>query len=332
MANLRNAQPVTAQPVTQMQGSIVTNTDGSLGLSVNGNVIPYRCVDPITVLSGDTVVVQFVQQGAAGGAEAWVVGRLGNVFRPSAGTVITVPPSSPTITVTGTDGTNYTATFLGSYTPAVNDIVDLWWPNGYPVVLGKAGTVAAPPPPPPPATVSQPPPPPVKPRPRPPQTGSTPFAATDSGSWNASFGWDTFAQENKQVYTGGAAYGGPCTGAWFYNNSPKILAGRTITAIYFEIGARLWVGNYNQPVTIHVYCHTSPRKPGGNVSLGASFAVTLKSGAPRTTFAVPSGVRSAFASALLAGGGFAIFGEPYAGFNGRNVDPQSGTFRMYWSR
>lgn len=325
--NLRKAEQA-AVASTYAQGTIVADSNGNLVLSVSGNIIPCRTLDPVSVVLGDTVVVEFVALGKTGQAEAWITGRLGNAFRPATGTVTTVPVGSQTITVTGSDGVAYTtATFLASYTPTVNDIVDLVWPLGAPIVIGKAGTVALPPPPPPPPVTV-----PVVPPPAPKQTGNTPFPASDSGTWNASFGWDTWAQQNKQVYTGGAAYGGPVTGAFFFNNSPKILAGRTINAIILTLGARLLVGNYNSPVTITVYTHTSARKPGGNVSLGASFTVTLKSGAPRTNISVPSGQLAAFAAAFQGGGGWAISGEPYAGFNGRTVDPSSGTTRMYWSR
>lgn len=326
-SNIRKAEN-TAQGNTYLQGSIATDAGGNLVLSVNGGIIPFRCLDPISVLNGDTVAVQFFSEGKTGQAEAWITGRLGNALRPATGTVTVVPSSSQTITVQGSDGVNYTSTFMSSYTPTVNDVVDLWWPVGSAVVLGKAGTVAAPPPP---VTVA--PPAPVKPPPAPKQSGNTPFAATDSGTWNASYGWDTWAQENKQVYTGGGAYGGPVNGAFFFGGSPKVLAGRTITAIALTLGARLWVGGYNQPVTIRIYPHTSARKPGGNVSYGGgSFTATLKSGAPRATIWVPSGSLSAFAASFLAGGGWGISGEPYAGFNGRTVDPSSGTTRMYWSR
>lgn len=312
-------------PGTTAQGTIV-NTGNGNQLSVSGNIIPFRCLDPIMVLPGDTVAVEFVA-GPTGGSEAWIMARLGNLLRPATGTVVTVPPSSQTITITGDDGATYTATFLASYTPAVNDVVDLRWAVGSPEVLGKTGTVAAPPPP-----VTSTPPPAVNAPPPPKQTGSTPFAATDSGTWISAYGWDAWAQQNKQVYSGGAAYGGPVNGAWFFNNSPKILAGRTITAIALTLGARLWVGGYKQAADVHVYTHSSPRKPGGNVSYGSGFTVTIRSGAPRSTIWVPSGSISAFGASFLAGGGWGISGEPYVGFNGRTVDPSSGTAKLYWSR
>lgn len=303
---------------TRLQGIIVnTSTTGgvTLGVNVNGNPIPARTVDPLVVAVGDTVAVDFIA-GPTGQAEAWIVGRLASGPRPARGTVKTVPPSSPTITVTGTDGVDYTATFLSTYTPTVGDAVILAWNAATPTVLAKVGSTATPPPPPPP----------VAPPPAPPQAGTSTYAATDTSTWWGPGGWDSWAGGNS-VYQGD--YGsGPLTGAWFYGGSPSELAGRTITAIRFTLGARNGAGASSSPITVNLYTHTSRSRPGGNVTLGsASTQVTAQPWQGSTVYNLPV----AFATDLLNGGGIAITGNPYAGFDGRNRQADSGLLSIDWS-
>lgn len=328
MANLKKLEALfTGEYIKKTEGSVVTDAAGALALSVSGNILQFRCIDSLVVEDGDTVAVDLVSKGPSGQYEAWIVGRLGNKFLPNTGTVKTIPASSSTIVVTGTDGVDYNATFGTNYTPVLNDVVQLLWGLSDPYVISKLGATGSPAPP--PLVVK---PPPVKPPPPKPTSGIASYAATDSGTYTPGYGWDRWAQQNKQVYTGGAIYGGDNRGAFFYNGSPKAMAGRSISRITFTMGARLWVGGYNQSVTVRFYTHTSGRKPGGDVTRGASFTHEFKSGQGRVTIDVPSGSVAAFAAALQAGGGIGIAGEPYAGFNGRNLDAASGSIRMYWSK
>lgn len=308
---------IPTRSVTRLQGVIVPAADRStaLAVNVNGNIIPARVIDPLVVAPGDTVAVDFVS-GAAGQAEAWIVGRLAATARPATGTVKTVPPSSPTITVTGTDGTDYTATFASTYTPTVGDNVILAWNAAQPTVLAAVGATAAPPPP---VTVA--PPPPAVP------SGTSHYAATDTSTWWGPGGWDSWAGGNN-VYQGD--YGsGPLTGAWFYGGSPTELAGRTITAVRFTLGARNGAGASSSPATVNLYTHTSRSRPSGNVALGtASAAVTAQPWQGGTVYTLPT----SFAADLLAGGGIAITGGTYAGFLGRNRQPDSGLLSIDWTR
>ena len=306
---------LTARSVTRLQGVIVPAATGTgLAVNVNGNIIPARTIDPLVVTAGDPVAVDFVA-GPQGQAEAWIVGRLAAAPRPAQGTVKTVPPSSPTITVTGTDGTDYTATFLSSYTPAVNDKVILTWNSGTPTVLAKVGSTAAPPAAPP---VMAPPPPAA--------AGTATYAATDTSTWWGPGGWDSWAGGNN-VYQGD--YGsGPLTGAWWYGGSPAELAGRTITGIRFTLGARNGAGASSSPVAVNLYTHTTASRPGGNVPLGSGAAtVTAQPWQGGTVYWLPL----SFAADLQAGGGIAITGNPYAGFAGRNRQADSGLLSIDWT-
>lgn len=306
---------------SRYKGVMVLDGNGALAVNVNGNIIPASYSDPIVVAVGDAVSVDLVT-GAVGQSEAVVTGRLTLTPRPATGTVKTVPVGSQTITVTGADGTDYSAQFGSKYTPTVNDIVILAWNAAQPTVTDKIGTVAVPPPPPPPA----PKPAPVPPPPAPPQTGYNNYTATDSATM-ATFGWDTYAGGGGNVYTG--TYGETVHSAFWYAGSPKQLAGRTITRIRFTLGARRPAGAYNAPATIYFYTHGWSRRPAGDITLtGTAYAVTIPANAGRRTFDLPT----SFAAALLAGGGIAISGGDYSGYNGRLVDAESGKLTLYWSR
>jgi hypothetical protein len=305
VANLSNLiAKIPAGGVTRTQGVMVL-TNGVLAVNVWGNVIPARYADPLVVNAGDTVVVDLMA-GPTGQAEAVVSGKLTTAPRPGTGTVTTVPPASSTITVTGTDGTAYTAYFVSSYTPTVNDNVILAW---------NAATPTVPPPP------------------GPSSSGTSTYTATDSATYS-SYGWDAWAGGGGNVYQGGAAYGGPTYGSWFYAGSPTELAGRTINGITFKIGARRTVGSYNQPVTVHLYAHNSNNRPGsGDVNrVQGPYDATIQPGAGPTDIVLGTAAVTAVGGVLQSGGGISIAGEPYAGFNGRYTQPDSGLLTINWSR
>jgi hypothetical protein len=317
VANLRNLE-TPPNNIRTFQGTIVQSAPGATTLAVNvlGNVLPARWADPLVVAVGDTVLVEVSgdRQG-----EAFVKSRLTNGPRPSQGTVTTVPPSSPTITVTGTDGIAYTATFAYA-SPAVNDVVILSWNAAIPTALAIVTTTT-----PLPGTA----PPPIAAPPGQNQTDTSAYQATDSDTYWPAGGWGSWAGGGGNVYQGGASYGGPVYGAWFYSGSPTELAGRTIAGLRLRIGSRRPVGANNSPVTLHVYTHTSPNKPGGNVSLvDGPFDFVIQPGAGPQTLALPTGC----APTLLGGGGIAIVGENYAGVNGRLIQPDSGTLYFDWQR
>lgn len=318
MADLRKLESSPAdRSVTTYQGVMVRTLAGALAVNVNGNVLPARWADPLVVVEGDTVLVD-ISSSRAGQGATFVRCRLTDKPRPGQGTVATVPASSPTITVTGSDGNTYTATFVGSYTPVVGDPVLLSWNASVPSVQGKITTTAAPPAPPPA---------PVRPPPDATVTGSTPYPASASDTYWPQGGWGSWAGGGSHVYQGN--YGsGPVYGAWFYAGAMAQQAGKTITRVRFKLGSRRPVGNNNAPVTIHVYAHTSANKPGGDVNRAAGpFDITAQPGQGLTEYDLPISV----APALLGGGGIAIAGEPYAGFLGVNEQPESGLIILDWS-
>lgn len=314
MADLRELEPAPTVGTVTYQGVIVAGTGSGLAVNVNGNVIPARWADPLVVTIGDPVLVDI--RTGPGQGEAIVRCRLTTSPRPAEGTVKTVPPSSVTITVTGTDGVDYTAKFVSSYTPTVNDNVILSWNAATPTVQGKVGAVAAPV-----SSTAAVAPPTIT-------SGKSTYPATDSDTYWATGGWGSWAGGGGHVYQGD--YGsGPVYGSWFYGGSPTELSGRTITSMQITLGARRSVGASSSPVTLHLYAHTSSTKPSGDVSrTGSSYDVTIQPGAGPQTIDLPL----SFASTLQAGGGISLSGNPYAGVNGRYTQPDSGALTINWTR
>lgn len=316
MADLRAVEDLAPGRTTTTYQGVMVKVDGVLQVNVSGNVLPARWADPLVVVEGDPVLVE-LSSSRAGQGVAFVRCRLTDKPRPGQATVLTVPASSPTITVTGSDGNVYTATFVASYTPTVGDPVILSWNAAVPSVVGKITTTAAPLPPPPPVTAP----------PSAAQTGSTPYPASDSDTYWPAGGWGSWAGGGSHVHQGN--YGsGQLYGAWFYAGSTAQLAGKTITGIHFTLGARRPVGASSSPVTLHLYAHSSPNKPGGDVSrVAGPFDITVQPGQQLTTYDLPL----SFAPALQGGGGIAIAGDPYAGIAGVRVQPESGLLKMDWS-
>jgi hypothetical protein len=119
------------------------------------------------------------------------------------------------------------------------------------------------------------------------------------------------------------------TGAWFYGGAPAELAGRTITRIRFILGRRRSVGSQNAAATVNLSTHTSANRPGGNVALGTgTAAVTADPYQGAREYDLPL----SFAADLQAGGGIAISGLPYAGFDGILARADSGLLTIDWSR
>lgn len=306
------------QQIGLVRGTVLPDPSGTLGyqVSVNGNVLPVSAADSAPAAVGDSVLVAIVGSGR-GQAEAIVVCRLVDGGpHPATGMVTVVPPSSPTITVVGADGLTYTAYFLTSYTPTVNDNVEIVFLAGVPYVT-KTGATPAPAPPAPvgPST-------PVV------STGTSNYAASDSATWGGPGGWSSWGRSDY-VYSG--SYGGSTlNGAWFYGNGPTQLQGRTITGGRFILGARnLGGGNFNAPASVNIYSHGSPSRPGGNVApINGPVSVTAQPWQDLTTYPLTV----AQATDLVNGGGIAIFNGDYAAFQGVQANAQSGTVSIDWSR
>lgn len=312
------------QSTTFVRGIVTAPPAGSTGFGVNvsGAVIPVSASESVVVSPGDPVLVALIDSGK-GSAEAIVLHRMSTSgLHPAIGVVATVPASSPTITVTGADGASYTAyPFAGYASPAVNDNVELTFSSGT-VYCTKAnitpapaqpvgvtnGAVAAPPPP--------------------PQTGTTNFAAVDSATMWGPGGWGSYGDARK-VYTG-SWYGNTVYGAWFYNNGPTQLAGRTITGGRFTLGPRDGgAGNYNSPAQVNIYTHSSPTRPGGDVTLlNGPTTVTAQPYQGDTVYALTAQQ----ALDLVNGGGISIQNGDYAAYSGVQIDASSGLVSIDWSR
>lgn len=309
------------QATSRYQGTVVQPNpdDPALAVNVAGNVLAARVIDPLVVAVGDSVLVDVVREARGLGA-AWVVGRAASSFSPAQGTVKTVPVGSETITVTGTDGIDYTATFLASYTPVVGDRVTLDWSAAVPNVNGEVGLSAAPPPPDPG----------VAPPPAPSASGQSTFRAVDSSTFWGPGGWGSWNKNTSPsgVFQGNYGGLGDLTGAWWYGGATTQLQGKNVTGIRILFGARRPVGSSNAAATVHVKTHTSANRPGGNVTFGSGATdITADPGQGPREYDLPL----SFGPDLKAGGGIAIFGNPYAGFDGVLARPDSGLLIIDWT-
>lgn len=294
-------------------GQVIKTAAGALAVSLGGTVQPARWADPVVVREGDPVLVALVS-GGLGQSEAIVLARLATSPRPGEASVTAAPVGSATITVAA-DGVSYTAKFVGSYTPVVGDLVALSWQASVPYVIGEVGTTTAPTPPPAPV-----------PPPGPSGSGTGRYAAIDSGTWNVTLGnWSsTHANSVVQGTYGGYTY----TGAWFYGTSPAELTGRTITAVRFRLPGRRRIGSHNAAAAMHLYLHTSPARGGEPARIDGPTDFTVPPGyGGGDLVALPTG----WGAQLVAGGGIAVAGSPYAGFAGRGDDPESGRVELDWA-
>ncbi|WP_426940254.1 hypothetical protein [Pseudarthrobacter sp. S6] len=267
---------------------------------------------------GESIIVGTIGKPDAP-AQMLVLGRVG-APGPTEATVTAAPGGSDTITVTAA-GVDYTATFLTSYAPTVSDRVRLFWQGGSGTVLGKVGitptTAPAPPStaPPPPASSS----------------GTLPVAAIDSATYSGSlYGWNAYY--GNSVYQGdGSTWGAPSanSGAWFYGNGAGQLAGATVTGVQFRIPARRSGGASGSAATVHLWLHTNPSRPGGDVSRTTGpIDVSIPAGYGGGWVDLPAG----WGAALITGGGIGITGSPYMGLVGRDADPASGQINLTWQR
>ena len=270
---------------------------------------------------GESLLIAQLVKGDAP-AQNVVLGRVG-ADGPREATVTTVPGGSDTITVTA-NSVAYTATFLAAYTPAVGDRVRLLWQGRDVTVVGKVGVTPAPiiagggtAPPPPPVGV-----------------GTFNAPALDSATYWSGGGWDSIRPYGG-IVTQGTVYGtsNVVTGSFFYGNTMAELAGATITRAQFRVPQRRTVGDYNSALTLHLYAHTSPSRPGGDVTrVGSPFDITIPAGwnpAPGEGFI---DIPTTTAPTLIAGGGISISGEPDMSFVGKPSDPAAGQLRLDWRR
>lgn len=316
-------QPAGSSRSVARFGDVVLTTTGAPTINTGGGTPTARWVQGYTPTIGDAVAYLLTtdEDGqssilALGQVAATPTQALADEAR-----VTMVPPGSATITVTPAGGTAITAKFVGA-APAVGDTVLLDHRRSAVYVVGKVGVTPEPEPAP------EPPPPPPPPLP-PASTGTTTFAAIDSGTARVGAGWDAFRGQNlfQGTYSGVSF-----AGAWFYGTGPQSLAGDAVTGSRVFIGARRQAGAHGSPVVLHLYAHTSPSRPGGDVSrvLGPH-DVTIPAGWGGDWVDIPT----SFAAQVIAGGGIGIAGggtAGYASFEGRLPEsPQSGTLAIDWA-
>lgn len=291
----------------------VDTLDGVRVVNVDGNLLTGSWADPMVVDDGD--VVNVLIEGRGIGAKAFFSARNTDQPRPRTGEVTLVPAGSPTITVS-VGGVSYSTEPVYA-APAVGDKVHLDWGAGTPRAIGKvvavakAKLVATPVPPPPGAAAS----------------GKLTAVPTRSRTYWPGGGWGSYAGDGGKVHQG-TWFGATVTGAWFYGTKLKTLSGKTISRITFRTGARLAIGYNNAPAQFHFYAHTHSAQPAGDTNrVEGPHTWTAKAGQGPTTLDLPL----SFAPHLLAGGGIAIAGEPYAGMLGTTRNsPDSGTLTLYW--
>lgn len=287
-------------------------------VKVGGVVQAATWPDNVYAAPGEPVIIaQLIRPDAP--AQNVVISRVG-AAGPREATVTAAPGGSDTITVAA-GSTSYLATFLASYTPIVGDRVRLLWQGRDATVIGKVGVAPAAPKPytpgtlPPPAAAS---------------SGVFDRPVTDSATWSAGYGWNGYYGQN--LYQGnGSTWGAPATnnGAWFYAGAFAELAGATYNRVQLRLPARKTGGNFNAAGTIHVYIHTSPNRPGGDVSrVAGPYDFTIPAGYGGGLVDLPTST----APLLVAGGGVAISGNPYMGFKGKTEDPTSGQILIGWQR
>jgi hypothetical protein len=286
--------------------------------NINGSLVGCRWLDPIQPLQGGNIVVDITNEGR-GQHSALVIGGYTDQPRPSTGSVVSIIPAgiATEIVFTGSDGETYTTDrFIGSYSPG--DPVYVTWDAAKPTVIGKIATIATPPP----AAA----PPPAAP---PAGNGNTKLSAIASDTFGVG-GWGRWAlsQRGGEHLYSGTWSGYTLTASWFYGAPRPELAGKTATAVRFRLPARLRAGNYNSPATVNIYAHTSPSRPGGDVSrVAGPHTVVVQPNAAAQIIDLPT----SFGPIIAAGGGISIAGGDYVWFQSRLEDPESGKLDMDWT-
>lgn len=284
--------------------------------SINGSLLDARWADPIQPAQGGKIIVDITGDGN-GLFSAFVVAMYADQPRPSTGTISDI--GSTQLSVLGADGAVYvTDRFLGPIGGyAVGDPVYLTWDAAEATVLGVVAGIAPPREQEPPPTIGGTAP-----------TGYEVLTASASDTWGVGgWGrWSTSQNGGEDVFTGTLG-GYTVTGSWFYGAPRPALQGKEITKIQFRLPARIANAGTSAAVTVHLYAHTSQSRPGGDVTRTAGpFDVTVPGGAGPGWHELPL----TFADALKAGGGISIAGDPYAGFNSRLDDPESGKLILDW--
>lgn len=283
--------------------------------NVGGKLLESRWNPSVRPAQGLPIAVDITNDGQ-GQSTALVICAYRDQPQPPTGEIMAVGVSD--LVFAGDDGGTYTTSrFLGAIGDySINDAVYLNWDAETPMVMGVIADITVVPPaatPPAPAA---------------PVTGTTTLIATTSDTYGVG-GWGRWALSQRggeNIYSGFWA-GYTLTGSWFYGAPRPELAGKTCTAVRVRLPRRLQAGNYNQPATVNIYAHTSPSRPGGDVSrVAGPHTITVNPHAGPQTVNLPTD----FGPIIAAGGGISIAGGDYVWFETRLEDPESGKLDMDW--
>lgn len=285
-------------------------------VKLNGSSISMTWLDGVYAKTGEQVAVAVIIYGDALPTYVVIGSYTGTQKRE--GTVTAV--NAPVVTLEAPTGSGnfVTATYLGG-APSVGNVMRLLWQGSDVTALGVVGGTPAPPTPPPPP----PPPAPVK------TTGTLHAYATDSATYSAGYGWNSYYGSN--VYQGdGSLWGASSSnnGAWFYNAYTKNLAGLVISAVRLRLPQRNNAGQSGSQIQLNVYVHSNDYRPGGDTSrvLGPyGFTLAPAQGAHWVNLPTAAGDQ------LKNGGGIAISGGGYLGLFGIGLDSASGQLDIDWS-
>ncbi|MFF2621307.1 hypothetical protein [Oerskovia jenensis] len=298
--------------VVRLRAGVVVTLEGFPGHAVNidGSTPPVAWPAGYIPTVGDPVRVLMVD------GEAVVLGPvIRDGLRPLTGTVQGAATSG-TVPVTTTAGL-LQCRYVGT-APSIGSLVRLDWQSTAPWIWpSAAATIPAPPPG---GGGGVPEPPPVS------SSGTLTVTAIDSGSWQVGGSWAWAGTDVYQWRFGSAREN---RGAWFYGAAASQLAGATITGARIRLGARLRIGSYNAAQVLHLYRHTNPARPDGDVNRAAGpHDITLGPNAGAHWVTIPT----EWGQALIAGGGVAVAGSPYVGIAGVGSDPASGQLQLDWRR
>ena len=290
-------------------GIVQAAANGAFTVNVDGSTPPVSWPAGYIPTGGDAVRVLLVD------GEAHVLGPVITTGqRPLTGTV-SGAASFGTVPVTTTAGV-MRCRYVGT-APAIGALVRLDWQSTSPWIWPSAAATV---PTPDPGTGTPPPPPPVQ------SSGTLTITATDSGSWQVGGTWGWAGNDVIQWRFGSNREN---RGAWFYGNGAAQLAGATITGARIRLGARLRIGSYNAAQTLHLYRHTNPARPAGDVArVAGPHDITLAPSARADWTPIPT----AWGQDLITGGGIAVTGSPYVGITGVDADPASGQLQLDWRR
>lgn len=299
--------------VEVLYGTIASVQDTSVTVYVGGNLVAdcLLAAPGYLPLPDDPVVV------LRHGSRITVLSAIVPPYPPR-GTVQALPDvSTDLVNVTVAGFGNVRLPFMGNYTPAVSDLVQILWRGTLQsgLILGEVGDadVVLPPSSPPTAPPSG------------PSSGTTTFTATGVGTYRS--GWRN--DDNGDVIQGTApGYPGANEGAWFYSGHIRgTLGGATVT------GAEIWLGRgeggvfASQTANLQRVAHDT--RPGGAMTFTGSVTGVGLAVGQSGWLAIPT----ALAQSLVdSGGSIGVKGSPYMRLHGLSRSGSAGALRISWRR